>query len=348
VFLEIGDTFTIENTDSDEECLIGDPNGILTGENADLDDSGPLGAGVLSGDLGADFISNSITINGSGTFTIAEDAGDNGGATVTFRVNTGILFANPDGGVGTFAIVDEEYLYEEVYLLGGTTVVDATVTINEIVNLDYNEFSLDSGTRDASGGLGSEIIPDDSNLEGYAEFTIAFHAAGDPTTPITLSNVSVTIKDIDNEQYIAADNVDSYTLSASPPTKLTARTVGATLFIEELNGDSSSNEDEDHWAVLNFNSTSTITIRLGARDGDEASFNTLFTAAEWSSAPATISTAPAPAAPAPAAPAPAAPATITPTLATTGANLEWLLVSGLFAVIAGSSFVAFSRRKRIW
>ncbi len=182
--------------------------------------------------------------------------------------------------------------------------------------------------------LRSELIsPDDSNLEGYAEFTIAFHAAGDPNTPITLSNVSVTIKDIDNEQYIAADNVDSYSLSASPTTKLSARTVGATLFIEELNGDGSSDEDEDHWAVLNFNSTSTITIRLGARDGDDASFNTLFTAAEWSLAPATISTAPA---------------TTNPTLAKTGANVDWLFVAGLLAVIAGSGFLAFSRRKRIW
>jgi uncharacterized repeat protein (TIGR02543 family)/LPXTG-motif cell wall-anchored protein len=33
-------------------------------------------------------------------------------------------------------------------------------------------------------------------------------------------------------------------------------------------------------------------------------------------------------------------------LATTGANVEWLFVAGLFAVIAGSGFLAFSRRKR--
>jgi LPXTG-motif cell wall-anchored protein len=34
-------------------------------------------------------------------------------------------------------------------------------------------------------------------------------------------------------------------------------------------------------------------------------------------------------------------------LATTGANVELLLVAGLLAVIAGSGFIAFSRRKRI-
>jgi LPXTG-motif cell wall-anchored protein len=47
-------------------------------------------------------------------------------------------------------------------------------------------------------------------------------------------------------------------------------------------------------------------------------------------------------------PAPAAPATTSPTLATTGANVEWLIVSGLLAGMAGSGFLALSRRKRIW
>jgi LPXTG-motif cell wall-anchored protein len=44
---------------------------------------------------------------------------------------------------------------------------------------------------------------------------------------------------------------------------------------------------------------------------------------------------------------PAAPAaTTTPKLATTGANVEWLLVAGLIAVIAGAGFLTVSRRKR--
>jgi LPXTG-motif cell wall-anchored protein len=41
-------------------------------------------------------------------------------------------------------------------------------------------------------------------------------------------------------------------------------------------------------------------------------------------------------------------ATITPTLAATGANVEWLIVAGLLAGLAGSGFLAFSRHKRIW
>jgi LPXTG-motif cell wall-anchored protein len=333
VYLEIGDTFTIQNTDGNEGCLIGDPNGILTGEDASI---GGLAPGVLSGDDDPDFTSNAITINGSGTFTITEDAGVGAGATtVTFRVTTGMLFANPNGPVGEFSIVGNTFLYEEVFVFGGTT-VDATVTIDRTENLVNNQFELDSGTRDATGGLGSYLEPADISMEGFAEYTIAFHEAGDPTAPISRS-FSVTVKDIDSEQYVSADNVDYYNLSASPATQLSARTAGSTLFIEELDGDASSNEDEDHWVVLNFENVSSITIRLGSRNGDGASFNAMFADADWSSEPETVSTAPAPAAPA---------ATTTPTLATTGANVEWLMVAGVIALLAGVSFLTVSRRKR--
>ncbi len=44
--------------------------------------------------------------------------------------------------------------------------------------------------------------------------------------------------------------------------------------------------------------------------------------------------------------APTAATTTTPKLATTGANVEWLFVAGLTAVIAGAGFLTVSRRKR--
>lgn len=342
VYLEVGDTFRIYNDTSpvfdedgnivsDAPCLIEDPHNILGGEEVNHSFSGP-------GLVDWDSTSSPITINNSGTFTISEDGGD--GATVTFRVTPGILFGDPFGGNG-WGYENDVFTYEEVFLLGGTTVVGATVTISEIGNLVDDEFMLDGGPRDAGGGLGSYISPDNSSLEGFAEFTIAFHAAGDPYTPIPLNNISVTIKDIDNEQYVAAENVDSYSLSATPPTELNARTVGTTLFVEELDGDGSRTQDEEHWVVLNFNSASTITMRVGSRDGDGALFNSLFAVAEWSSAPATITTGSS---------SPAAPvSTAAPSLlAATGAKVEWLVVTGLLVAIAGSGLLVSSRRKRIW
>jgi hypothetical protein len=362
VYLEVGDTFRIYNDTSpvfdedgnivsDAPCLIEDPHNILGGEEVNHSFSGP-------GLVDWDSTSSPITINNSGTFTISEDGGS--GATVTFRVTTGILFGDPSGGNGS-GYENDVFTYEEVFLLEGTTLVGATLTISEIANLVNDEFMLDGGPRDAGGGLGSYLSPDNSSLEGFAEFTIAFHAAGDPSIPITLNNISVTIKDIDNEQYVAAENVDSYSLSATPPTELSARTVGTTLFVEELDGDGSRTEDEDHWAVLNFSSASTITMRLGSRDGDGALFNSLFAVAEWSSAPATIATGsisppnptPTPAVttpvttPAPAAVTPVAVAT--PTLATTGpSNLsnEILLGSSIALVALGVWLLGVRRRLR--
>jgi len=62
--------------------------------------------------------------------------------------------------------------------------------------------------------------------------------------------------------------------------------------------------------------------------------------AQWSQNSSAPSTAAAPT---------TAPTSTTPAvrLAATGANVEWILVAGLLAVIAGSSFLAASRRKRI-
>jgi LPXTG-motif cell wall-anchored protein len=359
VYLEVGDFFSIYNDssgylDADNNfvaggsCLIEDLENILEYEEADHSN---LGTGLIDWDSD----SEPIKINNSGTFTISEAGGD--GATVTFRVTTGILFGNPIGGNG-WGYEGDVFEYEEVFILGGTTVVDATVTISKIDNLNNDEFMLDGGYRDARGGLGSYLDPISRSVDGSAKFTIAFHAEGDPSAPITLSGISLTVKDIDNEQYVAAENVDSYRLSATPPTELRARTVGTTLYVEELDGDGSSTEDEDHWVVLNFDSASTITLTLGSRDGN-ATFNTLFAAGEWSSPPAIVDTNAAPPTP----PPPSVEATKNPTLAATtepasaapvarlaktGANYEWLLVAGLIAVIAGSSFVAVSRRKRVW
>jgi LPXTG-motif cell wall-anchored protein len=50
---------------------------------------------------------------------------------------------------------------------------------------------------------------------------------------------------------------------------------------------------------------------------------------------------------APVSPPPSAPvSSTTSTLATTGANVEWLMFAGLLAVIAGANFLTISRRKR--
>jgi LPXTG-motif cell wall-anchored protein len=198
------------------------------------------------------------------------------------------------------------------------------VTITEVVNQNYNEFELDTSRKNASGGIGTLIGQDSGSQDSYVEYTVSFHAAADPSSPITLNNISVTMKDVDELEYIMSENVDSYTLSSSPATNLDVRTVGSDLFVEELENRVTGDDDESHWAALHFESTSTITIGLGLKVGNEdgeSRFDAMFTSS-------------------------ASDDSTTPNLANTGANVEWPLFAGLIAVIAGSSFMMASRRRR--
>lgn len=320
-YFAVGDTFTIENEFAvDSKCLILDPNNILDGEAANHSGDG---AGLL--DFGA--TSEPITIDGPGTFTITENGGL--GDVVSFQLVQAFFFTN-SGEVGEDAEVGDSFLYRDVTELDDGTTVDATVEITQLVNQDPSEtFTLDS----SDGPTIRTSIDALEGTDGYVEYTVSFHEDNDPDTPIILSDFSVTVKDIDNLQYLAAQDVDSFTLSETPATKLTSRSVGNTLFIEELDDVDSDTPDQDHWVVLTFDSASMVTLRLGSRAGG-ASFSTLF--ADGSSARAEFSDAATG----------GADQEAPSTLAATGANVEWLLAAGLTAVIAGFGFLAVSRRKR--
>jgi LPXTG-motif cell wall-anchored protein len=330
-YFSIGDTFTIANAEY-QSCLILDPNNILTGEDADHSGIGP---GYL--DYQGTTTTSAITIDGPGTFTITENGG--GGAVVTFTVreNPYFDFSN-EFDVGVDPQVGDTFLYEGVTVIVGTT-IDATVTITRLVNLEETPI-LDEGS-DVRIRTSIDAVED---MDGFIEYTVDFHADGDPTSPVAITDLTLTVKDIDSLQYVAAEDVDSFNLSSSPRTKLTPRASGHLLFIEELNDIESSSSDQDHWAVLNFDSTSTVNLRLGSRAGG-ASFGVVFSTG--STARDEFSIQPADVAPDSIGASSSAPATTTtPTLATTGANVEWLMIAGLLAAIAGVSFLTVSRRKR--
>jgi LPXTG-motif cell wall-anchored protein len=335
-FYEVGDTFTI--TSNYNQCVIS-PTAILTGEDADH--SG-VGAGLLNeGDVTGD-----ITIVGPGEFTITEAAGT--GAVVTFTVLADPYFDFSNvGDLGEDFEVNDTFTYENVTVIDGIT-VDAIVTVNQMVNIDRTDPDWPPFLDESSNSsIGTYFSPTDE-LEGFVEYTVDFYENNDPDTPMTISDLSLTVKDIDELQYIAAENVDSFNLSSSPVTKLTPRRAGDVLFIEELNDISSESPDEDHWAVLKFDSTSSVTLRVGSKAGS-AYFGVVFSrgsnAGEEFSSPPTETSADSVGAPNPATPASTTPVAA---LATTGANVEWLMVTGILTAIAGSGFIAFSRRKRIW
>ena len=323
-YFELGDTFTITNID-DAECLILDPNNILTGENADHTGEGP---GILGESDGIPDTTNPITIVSPGSFTITEDGGVGAVRTFTVVIHPYFQFTNgSDVGVG--AAVGNTFLYEGVIVIDGT-IVDATVTINRTVNL-ASAPTLDD---ENDSRIGSSIDAADG-MDGFLEYTVDFHADNDPSTPILISNLVMTVKDIDNSQYIAVEGVDSFNLSSSPATKLTPRQSGNTLFIEELNSVSSSSSDQDHWAVLKFDSTSSVTLRIGSKEGG-ASFGVVFSRGaneEFSNPPTEINTD-------------SLGGSGSSTLATTGANLDWLALSSLIAIVGGSAFFTLGRIRR--
>jgi len=318
VFLEIGDYFSIEN-DGAANCKVSDPNNILSGEDGDVS---ALGAGVIAPNntLGP------IMIMSAGTFTINQNSDPTNIRTI--HVKPGLVFTNPAGDIVDNAAVGDTYTYDEVFITSDGTRVGATITVNELSNLF--QFQIDRDDRpDTDAGIGNGITRNGENA--YAEYTVSFHAAGNPNSPIVLDNFTVTVKDIDNSQWFSATNASSYALSSTPATNLTARTVGSQLFIEELNDVESENENEDHWGVVNFASKSSVTFRVGMTGGASASFNILFADSEWSANPTTIAVAGS------------------PNLAATGTDstaLETgLVLSGLFLTIGVVASAALRRRR---
>lgn len=282
VYLELGDTFTIEN-EPYQDCLIEDPDNILTGEDGDFSGLGPdiLATGEQTTD---------ITIDSAGTFTITENGGL--GDTKTFHVVNGFVFSNPDGDIGEDSLTGDSYIYNEVGLDENGDPIAATVTVTEVSNLVSDEVDVDRNDRpDADAVIGMRIL-NASTDGGHAEISVSFHEPGNPDNPVTISALSATVKDFDDFQWISVAGASSYLLSSDPVTNLSARTLGSELIIEELGDIGSETEDEDHWAVLNFTNTSEITLRVGdnypSEDSSSASFNVLFAGAEWTETPVTV------------------------------------------------------------
>lgn len=324
VFLSVGDSFVISN-DTYEPCEIADPNGILTGEDADH--SG-LGAGIL--DLGA--TTGAITIDAAGTFTIEDSAGD----VTTFTVVQGISFRNAID-IGAGAAVGDSFEFPSVYFTG-TGYLDATVTVVALSGLESDGTPDRIDYVDEAGGnfpLSPQVDVRDDAASGSATLSIVFHAPGDPSTPVAINGLVLTAKDIDSEQFIAATGVTTYSLSSNPATALTATTAGGLLTIAELNDVSSSDEDQDHWAVLRFGTVNTITVTVGANQTGSASFDFLFYEPTWTETPVTES------------PAEEEPQ---PELAATGANADLIAPATTLLVallLAGALALGASRRRTV-
>ena len=171
------------------------------------------------------------------------------------------------------------------------TGVDALLSVTSITNLNLDNVDRVSTTNNwqlwtneaiASGG-------------GAATYHVEFVAAG-TNNPVTLSNMSINVGDIDARQYVQFAGPTSYQLGQN--TQLTVKTnaqdnsipQGAYRFVGPVAG--STDADTRFWAQVNYTELSAVDVMLGAEVGGAALFQVSFGAASWSGQEATPVTPP--------------------------------------------------------
>lgn len=158
--------------------------------------------------------------------------------------------------------------------------------------MDVLDESVSPGSGNWALAPAIDVFGSRNNIvnEGSATFEIEFFATG-TTTPVNLSDLSVTIIDIDVNQFVSAPNVTTFSLSSTPATELVASRSGDVLTVREPLGRSSSDSDQENWVVMNFDEASSLQFTVGAINGRSASFGLSFAPAPWSATPVTTNPA---------------------------------------------------------
>jgi hypothetical protein len=226
-----------------------------------------------------------VTVNGEGTLRIVgqTDGADQAPIYLHFVQGTA---GNLDLGTDAHpaATPPGSVTYTDVFLKDGVP-INATVTAIAEDNLSSAAFNLDNNENSAgvNWGISTSIDPDGSDGSG----TIRLEFTDGAGNPVALSGLAVTIIDIDNLQFVEVNNVKSYELSSIPKTALIVDSFSAGVLSVRSPIERSSDEDEDHWLVMNFAETATLEFTLGSRDGG-GSFGILFGSAEFTNPPVVV------------------------------------------------------------
>jgi hypothetical protein len=214
-----------------------------------------------------------------------------------------IIFDNPDtdpgnndsDDIGNDAQLNDFFDYENVF-----PGVDARVTVLEITNLEGEVDKVDEGqdTTDPNSDdtpLWVEIDPPGSNGElatggpGSAKLRIDFFdSASGFTTPVTLTNFAITVKDIDSRQFVTFYGVSSYFVSSDPASVLVVTEDGSNVTFAETLAESSNGDEEQHWAVVRYASASSVTFVVGSQEGNDAEFGVDFNQPDWTVDPTEV------------------------------------------------------------
>ena len=217
-----------------------------------------------------------------------------------------VLFANGpcDQDIGEEAGVGFSHRYDNVVQFGDVS-VDALVSLVSTSNLDNDDVYsngvdnlidyLDNSSSSFPNALRTQIDiapgPDTIDI-GEAVIRVAFVRAG-TRTPLTLQNVMISLKDIDDSQFVEFAAISSYKLTTdtalqvATPTTNNLVTTGSTRFFEP-NGSSSSSTNQRNWVEVSYGQLSFIDIKIGAHEEGSAFFDIDFAAAGFTTATTTV------------------------------------------------------------
>jgi hypothetical protein len=190
--------------------------------------------------------------------------------------------------MGTPLQLGDSIEYQNV-VLGGDVTLNASLTATRMLGFAADEYNAADfyAFRD-NDWIQSGLWFEPGNRDRYLEYTLVFFVSGDADrTPVSISNLNLSVYDIDNFQFFSATGVDTYSLAGE--TILRARASGAQLRVTENNGISSSDGEESRVSMI-FKDANSFVFRVGVteRTADTlgASYGLDFTAGEvWEEAP---------------------------------------------------------------
>ena len=202
-----------------------------------------------------------------------------------------MLFANGpcDEDIGKEAGVGFSHRYDNVVQFGAVS-VDALVSLVSTTNLDSDDNLIDYLDRNSStkpNALRTQIDiasgPETIDI-GEAVIRVAFVQAG-TRIPLTLQNAVISVKDVDDSQFVEFTGISSYKLTSDTALQVATNTTnpnlvtaGSTRFLEP-NGIGTASTDERNWAEVSYSQLSVIDIKIGAYEAGDAFFDIDFTAA---------------------------------------------------------------------
>jgi hypothetical protein len=158
---------------------------------------------------------------------------------------------------------------------GGNSNLHAIVTLSAVYGQQDDEItSVDYFSHKDNGWIKAYLDYASGEEDRYVEYTVVFFVSGDLSrTPVSVSNLNLSVYDVDDYQFFSAEGVDTYSLAED--TFLTATASGAQLRVSENEGEESSNGDESR-VSMTFKEADSFVFRMGITDEDTTNGNASF------------------------------------------------------------------------